>query len=127
MPSGPSLGRECQCPHPGSPRSAREIRIHLCSAGAASICSSSGDPLGKGVAHPLELLEARDPRLGEASRHACVELQSRESLGPEAAKLVFEAADLAAQLDPREALIASHPKRAERLSFEQIWHRPNRV
>jgi hypothetical protein len=86
-----------------------------------------GDPLGERVAHLLELLEPGDPRLGEPGRHDRVELQSRERLSRETTELVFEPADLTAQLDPCEALVAPHPERAERLSFEQIRHRPNRV
>jgi hypothetical protein len=85
------------------------------------------DPLGERVAHLLELLESGDPRRGKASRHVGIERQARKSLGREPAKLVLEPADLTAQLNPCEALVAPHPKRAERLSFEQIRHRPNRV
>ena len=79
IPSGPRRGRECQWPQPGSPTSAREIRSHLCSAGAASIRSQQlavaglqlalllqrqprvGDPLGQRVAHLLQLARGRPP------------------------------------------------------------------
>lgn len=37
IPIGPSRGRECQCPHPGSPTSARLIRTHRKSSGAISM------------------------------------------------------------------------------------------
>ena len=37
---------------------------------------------------------------------------------------MLEAADLAPQLGAREALVASHSKRRERVSIEQIRHKP---
>jgi hypothetical protein len=40
---------------------------------------------------------------------------------------VLEATDLTAQLSAREALVASHSKRLQRVSIEQIRHKPNRV
>jgi hypothetical protein len=86
-----------------------------------------GDPVAERVPHLLQLLQPGDPRLGETGRHARVELEPGKSLSRETTQLVFEPADLTAQLDPREALVAPHPERAERLSFEQIRHRPNRV
>jgi hypothetical protein len=86
-----------------------------------------GDPLGERVTDLLQLLEPGDPRLGETSRHGRIELEPGKGLSRETTQLVFEPADLTAQLDPCEALVAPHPERAERLSFEQIRHRPNRV
>jgi hypothetical protein len=86
-----------------------------------------GDPIAERIAHLLELLEPSDPRLCETGRHARVELQPGKSLSGETTELVFEPADLTAQLNPCKALVAPHPERAERLSFEQIRHRPNRV
>jgi hypothetical protein len=85
------------------------------------------DPLGKRVAHLLQLLEPGDSRLGEAGRDAGVQLQPGKRLGAQPAQLVFEPADLTAQLSPCEALVAPHSERAKRLSFEQIRHRPERV
>jgi hypothetical protein len=84
--------------------------------------SSPSDPLGEFIANLLELLEAGDTRLGEMSRDPGVEIKPRKSLNGEARKLMLETADLAAQLSPREALIASHAKLSKRVSIEQIRH-----
>ncbi len=84
-----------------------------------------GDAIGKRVANPLELLEPGDPRLGEAGGDSDVEGETGKRLGAEAGELVLEAADLAAQLSAREALVASYLKRRERVSSEQIRHEPD--
>ena len=138
IPSRPRRGRECQWPQPGSPTSAREIRSHLYSAGsrasarAARGCAVSssarsrerhagvGDPVGERVAHPLELAEAERPRLAETAATAGVDLEAREGLGDERDELVLEAADLAAQLGSREALVAADAERTGCVSDEQI-------
>lgn len=82
-----------------------------------------GDPLGKRVAHLLQLVEAGNPRFGEMAGDRSVDDDARKGLGREAGELVLEAGDLAPQLGAREALVASHSKRRERLSIEQIWHK----
>jgi hypothetical protein len=82
-----------------------------------------GEPIRKRVANALQLVEAGDARLAEGSWNAGVEIETEKSLGAEARQLVFEPADLAPQLNTREALVASHLKRREHVSIEQIWHR----
>ncbi len=89
--------------------------------------TSLGDPLGKVVAHLLQLLETGNARFGETGWNLGVEIESRKGLNRESGKLVLETADLAAQLDTREALIASHAKCCKRVSVEQIRHYPHRV
>ncbi len=74
--------------------------------------------IGECVADPLELLEPGHPRLGEAGLDRGIERKTREGLSAEAGELVLEATDLAAQLRAREALVASHSKRRERVSIE---------
>lgn len=86
--------------------------------------TSASDPLGQGVAHLLQLLETGNARFGEVSRDPGVEVKTWKSLDGETRQLVLEAPDLAAQLGAREALIASHAKCCERVSVEQIRHRP---
>ena len=123
----------------------REIRIHLCSAGAASIRSQQlavarlelgalpqlaprlADPRRQGVADSLQVAEAEGPRLAGDSGDAGVDLHAREGVGDQRAELRFEAADLAAQLRPGEPLVAIDAKRGASLSFEQIRHSPTRV
>jgi hypothetical protein len=77
-----------------------------------------GDSIGQGVANLLELLETGDAGRGEAGRDPGLEREAREGLGAEAGKLVLESTDLAAQLRTREALVASHSKRRQRVSIE---------
>jgi hypothetical protein len=86
-----------------------------------------GDPRCECVAHLLQLLEAGDPRLPEGGGNPAVEREPGEGLGREARELVLEAADLAAQLGAREALVAPYSKRCERFSIEQIRHEEFRV
>jgi hypothetical protein len=83
-----------------------------------------GDPIGKGVADPLQVLQVGDPRHVRAGRHLDVEDDAGKGLGREAGQLVLEAADLAPQLDAREALVAPHSKHRECVSIEQFWHKP---
>ena len=82
-----------------------------------------GDPLGKRVAHLLQLVEAGHPRFGEMTGNRSVDDDARKGLGREAGELMLEAGDLAPQLGAREALVASHSKRREHLSIEQIRHK----
>jgi hypothetical protein len=89
----------------------------------AQCLASDRDPLGQGVADLLQLLEPGDPGHGEAGRDLGVEPETREGLGAEAGQLVLETADLTAQLSAREALVASHSKRLECVSIEQIRHK----
>ncbi len=86
-----------------------------------------GDPRGERIADSLQLAKPDHPRLASASRNLELELQAREGIREESCQLVLQAADLAPQLSACEALIASHPKRCESVSFEQIRHKPFRV
>jgi hypothetical protein len=81
------------------------------------------DPLGQRVAHPLQLLEAGDPRRTPRRADAGLDLAQREGLGGKPGQLELQTPDLAPQLGPREALVASDAKRAQRVSFKQIRHR----
>jgi hypothetical protein len=81
------------------------------------------DPLGQGIANLLQLLEPGNPGHGETGRNLGVEGEAREGLGAETGQLVLETADLTAQLSAREALVASHSKRLECVSIEQIRHK----
>lgn len=83
-----------------------------------------GDAVGKRVADPLQVFEARNPWHGGVGRHLDVDFQTGKRLGSEARQLVLEPANLATQLSTREALIAPHSKRRKHVSIEQIWHRP---
>ena len=85
------------------------------------------DPPGQRVADRLQLTEVERARGGCDRGDAVVDPQAREGVGDEGAELGFEAADLTAQLHPREPLVAVHAKRGRRLSFEQIRHSPYRV
>ena len=85
--------------------------------------ASGGDPIRQGVANLLELLEPGDTGHGKAGGDPGVELKARKGLSTEASQLVLEAADLAAQLSAREALVASHSKRGKCVSIEQIRHK----
>jgi hypothetical protein len=82
------------------------------------------NPRRQSIANALELIEARHPRLAKSRRNARIERQPGKGLRAEARELVLEPADLAAQLNAREALVASHSKRCKHVSIEQIWHRP---
>jgi hypothetical protein len=89
--------------------------------------TSPRDPLGERVARALELLEAGNPGLTEVAGNTGVQLKARKSLYRETGQLMLEAGDLTAQLNAREALVASRSKLAERVSIEQIRHIPLRV
>lgn len=77
-----------------------------------------GDAIGERVANSLELLEPGYARLGKAGWNRGIEPEPGKGLGAKPGELVLEAADLTAQLDAREALIASHSKRREHVSIE---------
>ena len=82
------------------------------------------DPAGERIADSLELGEIGNARLCVARGYPDVEREAREGLGTQAGELVFQAADLATQLSAREALVASRPQCRQRLSIEQLRHRP---
>ena len=124
IPSGPRRGSECQCPQPGSPMSARDIRSQRCFSGAASIppaargsrsrarpaarepASAFGNLVGEGVANRLELSEAQGPRLAGDGGHADVDPKAGEGLGDDRGQLPLQASDLAPQLGASEKLVS---------------------
>jgi hypothetical protein len=83
-----------------------------------------GDPVGQLVADRLQLTEIEDARLGGAGGNGGVDPHPAEGLSQEAREDLLEAADLAAQLAARQALVGSRVKKA--LSLEQFPHRPSR-
>ena len=121
IPSGPRRGRECQWPQPGSPTSAREIRSHLCSAGAASIrssssrlrVSSSARSLRAGAAPrrsaspasraPPPARRGRAPAARRDGRDAGVDLEAREGLGEEASRAALRGGRSGAAARPARA------------------------
>jgi hypothetical protein len=66
-----------------------------------------GDAVGERVAHPLELVEAGEPRTAQRGGHMRVDLNAWERLGGEAGQLALEPSDLATQLDPCQPLLAA--------------------
>lgn len=68
IPIGPRRGRECQWPQPGSPRSSREIRIHLNSAGATIIRSRRSRLRDSSSARSRRARRASPTRMARASR-----------------------------------------------------------
>ena len=89
----------------------------------AQCVTGLADPLGEGVADPLELVQAGDARSGKAGRDPGIEREARKGLGAEAGELMLQPPDLAAQLHARKALVASQMKRSKRVSFEQTRHK----
>src|SRR5262249_48513239 len=73
------------------------------------------DPGRKRVADRLQIAQAERPRLARHRADCSIELQAREGLRDERAQLGLEAADLAPQLRPGKALVASDAKRAASL------------
>jgi hypothetical protein len=87
-----------------------------------------GDARRERVAHPLELFEPGDARLGVTRGDRRVEREAGEGLGSQAGELMLETTDLTPQLSACEALVASHSQLRERVSIEQIRHKnPTRV
>jgi hypothetical protein len=84
--------------------------------------ASATDAVGEGVPYALELVETGEPRAARRRGNPNVDFHSRKGLDRELGELALEAANLAAQLDPSEALVAPESKR-NRLSFEQFRHR----
>jgi hypothetical protein len=76
------------------------------------------DPGGEVIAHPLELAEAKDARLGGRRLDPAIEVDTGKGLGEEASQLVLETPNLTAQLGARESLVPSDPKGSESFSFK---------
>lgn len=83
-----------------------------------------GDPVGEGIADALQVLQPGHPRSARSGGHLGIDRNPRKGLGCKKCELVLEAADLAPQLGAGEALVAPHPKHRERVSIEQIRHKP---
>jgi hypothetical protein len=111
------LGRRRQ--HPLQQLAVAGLQFVLLAQGLAR----NGDPLGEGIAHLLQLLEPGDPGHGEAGWDLGIEGEARKCLGAKTGQLMLEATDLTTQLSAREALVASHSKRRECVSIEQIRHK----
>ncbi len=94
------------------------LQLALLPQRAASIL----DPRRKRVADGLQLAEVEHPPLARERRHLRRHLQTAKCLSHEPRQLGFEAADLAPQLGPSEALVASYPQCTPAVSFEQMRH-----
>jgi hypothetical protein len=64
-----------------------------------------GDAVGEAVAHPLQLAEVEDARLGGDRLDPVGDLGVAEGLPEEPGQLALKPANLASQLRPREALV----------------------
>jgi hypothetical protein len=84
--------------------------------------ASFGDALGEPVANGLQLAQIEHPRCGRNSLDLMRDLRVAERLTKEAGQLRLESRDLAAQLEPRLALIDFNPKPSEIFSFKQNGH-----
>lgn len=81
-------------------------------------------PRRQRIANPLQLTQAKRPRLTRYRDNAGVQAQAREGLSDERTELRFESPDLAPQLDTREPLVAIDAKLSAYLSLKQIRHSP---
>ena len=79
------------------------------------------DPLGQAVANLLQLAEVEDPRSDGEGIDPVRNLSTAEGLGEDAGQLRLEAADLAAQLKSRLALVDPAPESGEVIS-QQSGH-----
>lgn len=68
------------------------------------------DPPGKGVPAVLQLPEPGDPRRSGGNLNSGVDRETGEGLGIKTCQLALEAPDLAAQLSPRQPLVAAYEK-----------------
>lgn len=93
----------------------------------SEIASRRRDPRREGVPDPLELPEADQTRLPRSGRDARIDRETREGLRREPAQLCLETADLAAQLNAGETLVAVYASAKESVSVEQLLHDPTRV
>jgi len=96
-------------------------RLQLLALDQGGACS--GDPIRECIPHPLELVEAGHARLSEAAGDLGIDLEARKGLRAQPRQLMLEPADLAPQLSTSKPLIASNPKRSQRLVFKQARHR----
>lgn len=80
-----------------------------------------GDPLSQPVAHRLQLAEVKHPGSGGNSLDPMRNRRVAEGLTKDFRQLRLEAANLAAQLEPRPTLVDSDPEPGEILS-QQSGH-----
>jgi len=115
------LGRRIE--HP--PKQRAIVRLEFLALDQGT--TGRGNPLRQRIAHPLELLEPRHPRLARPTADLGVDFEPRKRLRSQPRELVLEPADLTPQLYARKPLVASNPKRGKRLVCEHIRHEPSRV
>jgi hypothetical protein len=93
------------------------------------------DALGQRVAQALELAEVEQSRCRNRRRDRMGDGDAAEAVEGEASQLVLEAADLAAQLGTREALVGRRKafvavdakRRSDALSCQYLGHLPSQV
>ncbi len=107
------LGRRRQ--HPLEQRPVAGLQL----GSLAQLALGRADSLGERVAQRLQLPEPQGPRLPGDRRHGDVDRRAREALGNQLAELPLEAADLASQLCPREALVSGQAERQCGVSLHQ--------
>lgn len=81
-----------------------------------------GDALGEPIAQCLQLTEVENPRHRGSGTDPVRDLRVSEGLAEERSQLRLEAADLAAQLESRLALVNSNPEPGELLVSQQSGH-----
>lgn len=79
------------------------------------------------IADRLQLTEIKRTWLPRESRNVGGYLQAGEGLRDQGRELSLKTADLTAQLNAGEALVAAHPQRIGAVSFEQMGHTRLRV
>jgi hypothetical protein len=82
-------------------------------------------PRRQPVPDRLEATEPEGTRLAGRGRHRSVDLQPREGLYHEGRELSLEPADLAAQLNSGEPLVAPNAKLDPGVTLQQIRHNPS--
>ena len=92
------------------------------------LTARDADPGRERVANLLEVAETKGPRLLREGADAGIDLDAGKGVGEERAELGLETADLTAQLNSGESLVAVYAKRrGASVSVEQIRHSPKRV
>lgn len=81
-----------------------------------------GDPVGQVVANRLQITEVEHPRRRGDGVDSMRDRNVTEGLAEERGQLRLETADLAAQLEPRAALVDLDPELGELLTFQQSGH-----
>jgi hypothetical protein len=97
--------------------------LHLLALHQGAPCL--GGAVGELVADRLQLTEVEHPRGGGNRFETVGHPGVTEGLAEERTELRLQARDLAAQLEPRLALVASDPEPGELLAFQQSRHPGN--